>query len=200
MAKAPVPGQVKMRLVPALGAVGSAVFQARLIAHAVNTACEAEIGPVTLWASPDESHPAFQDAIARQSISLARQPEGDLGVRMLAAISANFPALVIGTDCPALTADHLRLAAATLHAGVDAVVLPAEDGGYVLIGMRRPQPALFADMPWGSDNVMLETRRRLVNLGLSWREPVRLWDVDRPEDLPRLREAGFDALLPRRPA
>ena len=81
---------------------------------------------------------------------------------MLAAIAAaNGPALVIGTDCPALTSDHLRTAADILRGGTDAVVIPAEDGGYVLIGMRAPEPALFSDMRWSTPDVMDETRRRL---------------------------------------
>ena len=116
---------------------------------------------------------------------------------MLAALAAaNGPALLIGTDCPALTADHLRAAADVLRAGSDAVLIPAEDGGYVLIGARVPHPALFDAMPWGTAGVMAETRRRLVALGLSWREPATLWDVDVPADLERLRVAGWQDLIP----
>ena len=74
-----------------------------------------------------------------------------------------------------------------LRGGTDAVVFPAEDGGYVLIGTRRPEPALFSDMRWSTPGVMDETRRRLRQLGLTWQEPVTLWDVDLPEDLDRLR-------------
>jgi glycosyltransferase A (GT-A) superfamily protein (DUF2064 family) len=102
---------------------------------------------------------------------------------------------VVGTDCPALTPYHLRTAAAHLRNGVDAVLIPAEDGGYALIGIQMPQPALFAGIAWGADTVAAETRRRLARLGLSWREPARLWDVDRPEDLARMQTAGFGDLL-----
>ena len=76
------------------------------------------------------------------------------------------------------------------------MIIPAEDGGYVLIGLRRPQPALFADVPWGSETVMTETRRRAEKLGLAVRELAALWDVDLPEDLERLRKAGLGELLP----
>jgi rSAM/selenodomain-associated transferase 1 len=200
LAKAPLPGQVKTRLEPMLGAIGAAVLQSRLIDHAVQTACAAAVGPVTLWTSPDESHPVFREAEARHGVALARQCEGDLGARMHAAISAKFPAVVIGTDCPALKPDHLRLAAAALRAQVDAVVIPADDGGYVLIGLQRPQAKVFTGISWGDESVMRDTRRRFNDLGLSWREPARLWDVDRPEDLERMREAGFQALLPLRPS
>src|SRR5262249_44663727 len=129
-------------------------------------------------------------------VTLARQPDGDLGVRMLAAVeAARGPVIVIGTDCPALQPAHLRAAAEALAGGVDAVVVPVEDGGYALIGMREPQPALFAAMPWSTAGVMPETRRRLTRLSLSWREPARLWDVDLPEDVERMKREGLAALM-----
>src|SRR5262249_61439603 len=78
-----------------------------------------------------------------------------------------------------------------LRSGSDVVVIPAEDGGYVLIGSRRPQPELFAPMAWGTDTVMAETRARLARSGLTWRELPTLWDVDRPEDLARLHDVWF---------
>jgi uncharacterized protein len=195
LAKAPVPGFAKTRLAPALGAARAAALQARFLERAVATACSAQIGPVSVWAAPDPDHPAFQPLTAF-GVALLRQPDGDLGLRMLAALAAaRGPALVIGTDCPALTPAHLRAAADALAGGVDVVVVPVEDGGYALIGMREPQPQLFTDMPWSTAGVMAETRRRLARLGLSWREPARLWDVDGPEDLSRLERAGLASLL-----
>ena len=192
LAKAPIPGFAKTRLIPALGEAGAATLQARLTERAVATAMAADTGPVTLWAAPDQRHPSFAQLAERFALALACQHDGDLGDRMLAALAgADGPALVIGTDCPALTAGHLRAAADVLRAGADAVLIPAEDGGYVLIGARAPYPALFRDMPWGTADVMGETRRRLVALGLSWREPAILWDVDVPADLERLRAAGW---------
>lgn len=196
LAKAPLPGLAKTRLAPALGADGAAALQARLIERAVETARLADVGPVTLWAAPDQDHPAFQTLAALFGVTLARQPDGDLGVRMLAALTATQgAAIVIGTDCPALQPAHLRAAAEALAGGVDAVVVPVEDGGYALIGTREPQPALFADMPWSTAGVMAETRRRLTHLSLSWREPARLWDVDLPEDVERLKREGLAALM-----
>ena len=116
---------------------------------------------------------------------------------MLAALAAaTGPALVIGTDCPALTSEHLRAAADVLRRGTDVVVLPAEDGGYVLIGMRVPQPALFSDMRWSTPRVMDETRHRLRAFGLTWQEPVTLWDSDLPEDIERLPAIGMQHLIP----
>jgi rSAM/selenodomain-associated transferase 1 len=183
LAKAPVAGLAKTRLIPALGAEGAAALQARLIAHTIEVAHAA--GNVTLWVTPDERHPAFRNLPS--DVSVKRQPEGDLGARMLAAAQAvDGPVLIVGTDCPALTAAHLKAATAVLHQGNDAVVIPADDGGYVLIGMNLPQPALFENMQWSTPAVMEETRRRLRAAYLGWREPARLWDVDEPADLERL--------------
>jgi rSAM/selenodomain-associated transferase 1 len=197
LAKAPIPGLAKTRLVPALGIDGAARLQARLIERAVETACRAGIGPVTVWATPDASHPAFQALHARFVLAFSRQRDGDLGARMLAAMAAaGGPALVIGSDCPALTPDHLHRAADVLRRAAEVVVFPAEDGGYVLIGARKPLPALFSDMRWGTNLVMAETRRRLMTLGLAWCEPATLWDVDVPDDLARMRLAGMDDLIP----
>jgi len=192
LAKAPIAGIAKTRLIPALGPDGAARLQERLLAIAVETALQ--VGTVTLWAAPDASHPAFRQFAPR--VRLACQPAGDLGARMLKAIAAaGCPVLVIGTDCPALTVDHLRRSADLLHDGIDVVVNPAEDGGYVLIGMRTPEPRLFADMAWSTPNVMMETRRRLACLNLSWREPARLWDVDVPQDLQRMQAENLAHLL-----
>ena len=197
LAKAPLPGFAKTRLIPALGAEGAALLQARLVEHSVATACAARIGPVTLWGAPDESHPLFQAIGARLGVALARQGGGDLGERMLAAVAAaDMPVLVIGTDCPALTADHLRMAADVLRSGANAAIIPVEDGGYALIGLRAPAPTLFSAMHWSVPSVMEETRRRLRDLGMAWQEPVTLWDLDLPEDIERLRQIGLHDLIP----
>lgn len=196
LAKAPIPGFAKTRLIPALGEDGAASLQARLIERAVTTACSAESGPVTLWATPDASDPVFARMRSRFQLELACQVDGDLGARMLAAIAAaSAPTLVIGTDSPALTRDHLREAAGILRADIDVVIFPAEDGGYALIGMREPHPALFTDMRWSVAGVMAETRRRLRQCGLTWQEPVTLWDVDTAADLERLRAIGLAELI-----
>jgi hypothetical protein len=197
LAKAPLPGLAKTRLAAALGDEGAADLQARFIARTATTAQSAAVGPVTLWAEPDLHHPVFQTMAALCDVALAIQPEGDLGARMIAAVeAAHGPAIVVGTDCPTLTPEHLRAAALALLDGVDVVIVPVEDGGYGLIGMQRPEPALFQGMIWSTPLVMAETRRRLTRLGLSWREPARLWDVDWPADLDRLAGAGLGNLMP----
>jgi len=182
-AKAPIPGFAKTRLIPAIGAHAAAVLQERLTERAVATAREAELGPVTLWCAPDVTHRSFRDL----GVALTPQPAGDLGARMLAAFEAR-PTLVIGTDCPALTAAHLNDAAAALETH-DVVLIPAEDGGYVLIGARAPHPSLFTDMRWSVPSVLSETRTRIAARGLTSFELPPLWDVDTEDDLACMEHA-----------
>jgi hypothetical protein len=191
LAKAPIPGLAKTRLIPSIGAHAAAVLQERLTEHTVETALAAAIGPVTLWCAPDPSHPSFHALVARHAMMLKRQPAGDLGARMLAAMAAGgCPALVIGTDCPALTAAHLRAAANALG-DAEVVLIPAEDGGYVLIGARAAHPKLFTGIAWGSATVLAETRAHISALGLTSAELAPLWDVDSEADLAR-----FERLFP----
>jgi glycosyltransferase A (GT-A) superfamily protein (DUF2064 family) len=105
---------------------------------------------------------------------------------MFRALVQELPALIMGSDCISLCPADIREAAAALERGADAVLGPAEDGGYVLLGLARASPALFNGIAWGGDRVLVDTRTRLRQLGWRWHElPVR-WDVDRPEDLARL--------------
>jgi len=187
MAKAPIPGAVKTRLIPTIGAHAAAVLQERLTEHAIATALAADVGPVTLWCSPDATHSTFLKLVMQQRIILKRQPEGDLGARMLAATAAGSgPVLVIGTDCPSLTELHLRGAANALREGNEIVIIPAEDGGYVLIGTRTPQPAIFADIAWGTNTVLADTRTRVIEQRLMLTEQPPLWDVDTEAEYARL--------------
>lgn len=187
LAKAPVPGLAKTRLIPTIGAHAAAVLQERLTERAVATALAADVGPVTIWCAPDGTHNSFLKLVARSRITLRRQPEGDIGARMLAATATGSgPTLVIGTDCPALTEVHLRGAANALRNGTDVILIPAEDGGYVLIGTRSAQPPLFAGIAWGTKTVLAETRTRIIQQRLILTEQPPLWDVDTENDLARL--------------
>jgi rSAM/selenodomain-associated transferase 1 len=193
LAKAPVPGYAKTRLVPLLGPERAARLQQKLIERALATAVAAGIGPVTLWCAPDDAHPFFREAAGRHGVVLAVQPEGDLGARMLAAFRAR-PAgaalVLIGADCPALGPHDLK-EAAELLAEADVVIAPAEDGGYGLIAMRRPIPELFEGMPWGTGDVARLTRERAGGGGLRLRELRTIWDVDTASDFARLGAADL---------
>jgi len=188
LAKAPIPGLSKTRLMPHLGAEGAAALQAWLLQRAVATALAADIGPVSLWCTPDTGHPDFARCARQGPITVRQQPAGDLGERMHLAIAespSTAGTLVIGTDCPRLDAAHLQKAASAL-AEHDAVLTPAEDGGYVLIGMREASYLAFADIAWSTEHVLIQTRQRLAGIGWRWAEFESFWDVDRKEDFERL--------------
>jgi len=194
LARAPVPGAAKTRLAPRLGAEGAATLQRRLTLRTLATATGAAVGPVSLFCAPDCSHPFFDESRQRFGIPLREQCAGDVGARMLHACATllhdHGRVLLVGTDCPALTPDRLAQAAALLDEH-EAVVWPVEDGGYVLIALRRAAPELFAGVDWGTPQVMAQTRERLRQLGWRWAEPAPLWDVDRPEDYDRLVDSGL---------
>jgi rSAM/selenodomain-associated transferase 1 len=189
MARAPVAGRAKTRLAPLLGAAGAARAHRQLLLRTLQTVQRRGL-PLQLWCEPSARHRFFR-ALARVSACTALdQPAGDLGQRMHAAFAAharhsNAPLLLIGTDCPALDPQHLRQAAQRLLDTDEAVFTPTEDGGYVLVGLRRPQPALFEAIDWGTDQVMAQTRTRLTQLGLRCSEMPVLWDVDEPADWQR---------------
>lgn len=194
-ARAPVAGAAKTRLIPLLGDQGAAALHAQLIHRALATARAATPDRLALWCAPDDNDPFLQAAASQHGATLHAQQGADLGARMAHAFTATLQqdtqALCIGADCPVLTAQHLQDAAAALHAGNDAVFVPAEDGGYVLVGLARPAPQLFAGVAWGESTVMAQTRERLRESGLRWRELETLWDVDRPEDYRRLQQSGL---------
>lgn len=190
-ARAPAPGRVKTRLVPLLGEKAAARLHAKLVERALKTAQAAGFSHVELYCSPGIKDEFFRKMQSRFDIRLRSQGRGNLGERMYRALRRHPGAVLIGSDCPALRPADLRAAARALRAGADAVLSPAEDGGYALIGVRRAARGLFKDIGWGSARVLEQTRRRLRRLGWRWRELRTVWDVDRPEDVARLRASGL---------
>ncbi len=190
MAKAPVPGQAKTRLAPLLGDAGAARAQRGFILRTLATARQASTGALTLHGAPDVEHRLFQWLAQRHGVARIPQAAGDIGERMAAVMVAHFnehprqPLLIVGTDCPVLTPEHLQQAADALQTH-DAVLIPAEDGGYVLIGLRRAMPSVFQRVDWSTPRVLAQTRERLSAIGASWLELPTLWDVDDPQDWQR---------------
>lgn len=191
-AKAPEAGLVKTRLITALGPAGAARLADRLLRHAVQQALAAGLGTVDLCVSPDAGHPVFAELAASATLQVSLQGEGDLGQRMSGAfcrvLAHDRAALLIGTDAPAVDAACLRRAAAALHSH-DAVFVPAADGGYALVGLKRPAPALFDGMQWSHAQVMADTRAQLAASGLRHLELPTVHDIDRPADLTHLPAA-----------
>lgn len=188
LAKAPVAGFAKTRLIPALGPEGAAALAQKLLDHTVAQAVAAGLGEVRLLGAPDASHPALQRHAGQ--VQLGAQADGDLGRRMHRALddalACHSLALLVGTDAPALDHHMIRQAAQVL-AQHDAVFVPALDGGYALVGLRgRSRPELFEAMTWSTDQVMAETRQRLTRSGLRWAELAAVGDIDEPGDLRHL--------------
>ena len=193
-AKAPIAGYAKTRLIPSLGAERAAELQACLFQRTMQTALASPLRPIALWCAPDCDHPIFQSAGQKYGFATHIQAGDDLGKRMFNAfeeLTRQSPALLIGTDCPILSADYLVRCAASLVGGADAAFIPAEDGGYALIGLKKPVWRLFEDMPWGTADVMRLTRDRLREEHLSAFETDQLWDVDTPADYDRAKSAGL---------
>ena len=176
-ARWPEAGKAKTRLIPALGADGAADLHRRLTERTVTTIHAAGLPCEVRSTGADPQ--AFRDWLG-PAVTIVDQGEGDLGQR-LARAAADVPVLLLGADIPGLEPDHLCAAAAAL-ATAAAVIGPAEDGGYWLLGLSAPAPQVFENIAWGTETVFAETVARLDP------PPVvlaRLADLDRPEDLAR---------------
>jgi hypothetical protein len=178
-AKQPLPGRVKTRLIPALGAEGAARLAAAMLDRTIEEALATGL-PVELCGDPDAA--GWYEGPAEPGA----QGEGDLGERLARAarraIAGGDNVLLIGADCPSLDRHRLRAAARALESH-HAVLHPAADGGYVLLGLGRFDASLFDAMPWSTAGVAAETVARIAALGwsLDLRETLR--DVDEPADL-----------------
>lgn len=191
-AKAPVPGQVKTRLVGDVSAEEAARIHARLIQHTLKKVCSSNLCPVELWCAPDNRAPFFRECAQKFDIELYSQIGDGLGERMYHALcqanQRNHNAILIGSDCPGLSSVDMGASLEALKLGKQAVLGTAEDGGYVLIGTSQAHPMVFSNIRWGGDQVTETTRRRFRQLEWDWWESGPFWDVDRPQDLHRLIE------------
>lgn len=188
-AKAPLAGLAKTRLIPALGQQGAAELAQRLLRHTLREALAAQVGPVELCVAPSTDHPIWPTLAIPMSVPLTEQGEGDLGERMARAarrvLDAGESVVLMGTDCPQLDAAQLQQAASALqHA--HATLLPAFDGGYVLLGLNQFDASVFSGIAWSTDRVAGTTLQRLEQL--NWRVHIgpTLHDIDEPSDLPWL--------------
>lgn len=189
--KAPVPGQVKTRLSPPLTAAQAAGIHIELSETTLKRATQDRLCPVQLWCAPSIDDDFFSASAAAYGLALRQQQGSDLGERMHrafeSALATYSHALLMGCDCPSLTGADLKQAVTALRQDHDLVLAPAEDGGYVMIGLNRPCPELFTDMPWGTSQVLEQTRARIKQLHFRHHELEEQWDVDTVEDLARYR-------------
>ncbi|MDP2869386.1 TIGR04282 family arsenosugar biosynthesis glycosyltransferase [Methyloversatilis sp.] len=193
-ARAPEAGRTKTRLIPLLGADGAARISAQLTQRALRVAVDAAIGPVELWCAPDCSHDFFERCRDRYGVSLHAQSGGDIGARMAQAfddvLRRHARAVLIGADAVSLQPADLRAADVALRSR-DAVFAPAEDGGYLLVGLRVRQAAVFEGIAWGSAGVWSQTLAVIDRLGLHAQTLATGYDLDRPDDYRRAVAEGL---------
>jgi rSAM/selenodomain-associated transferase 1 len=192
-ARAPVPGRVKTRLLERLTADGAAELYRAFLEDAAYAYLAPAQWESVLCAEPSPLDPRLEPLFPDPWRGEA-QEGSDLGDRLRRAFAREFargaPAvLAVGSDHPALPRGRLVEAFAGLAAGTRAVVVPAEDGGYCAIGLAAGVPAdeVFREVPWSTPNVLAATLERLKGLGVRPRLLPFGYDVDRPEDVDRLR-------------
>lgn len=204
MAKAPVAGFAKTRLIPLLGAVGAARLHAEMVERTLATCRGVLAGGVTLFVTGDGAERYWHECRQTYALPVVEQQGHSLGDRMHHALGVLLErasaALVVGTDCPALHADHLRQAARSLR-GRSMVFIPALDGGYVLVGATERCAPAFSEIAWGTAAVMGQTRDALRALGWhagkEWAELDALADLDEPADyFDALRAGGVSPIRP----
>lgn len=190
-ARAPVAGEVKTRLAAHIGKQAAASVYQQLLCATLDMASASGLAAVELHVASQPGHPLFKSLADRWPLEIRLQQGVDLGQRMYHALQSALRqaafAVLIGTDCPEMNAAYLQRACQLLDDGSAVVLGPADDGGYVLIGVRSCDERLFRAIPWGSDRVLQLTRERLQALQLRYTELDSLWDLDRPEDLRRWR-------------
>jgi len=190
MTRLPQAGQTKTRLIPALGAEGSAALHDRLARHTIGRAkafCSNQKYRLIIRIAGG-SAAAAQEWLGEPEIEYAEQSPGTLGDRLIEASESAFGAgaelvLVIGTDCPSINQSTYTQALEQLETR-DLILGPAEDGGYYLIGFKQHSPALFQNINWSTETVLKETKNVAKKLGLSVGLGETFPDVDIPEDLP----------------
>ncbi|MGV0033942.1 MAG: TIGR04282 family arsenosugar biosynthesis glycosyltransferase [Candidatus Azotimanducaceae bacterium WSBS_2022_MAG_OTU7] len=184
--KAPVPGEVKTRLVPKLGEQAALDLYLEMLQRLLSALMGTSFA-LELWITPTTGHTFFEEyPVAR------RQQSGtDLGARMSNALNdgltRHHKVLLVGTDLPLIDASYINLAVECLGKN-DAVLGPAEDGGYGLIGVSENLPGIFSNIDWGTDQVLSQTCIQLNQRQLIYGMLPLIWDVDRPGDLPRYRD------------
>jgi rSAM/selenodomain-associated transferase 1 len=186
--KAPVAGQVKTRLVPHITAEQAAKLHEEFTHDRLQMCTAAKLCDFELWCSPDKRHPFFVNCQQRYGIKLHTQSGSDLGERMSGALKAALShykkIIIIGTDAPELDINTIATAIEQLDIA-DIVLVPAADGGYVLLGASIHDENLLSNIPWGTENVLSATLGNIERLGLKSHLLAESWDVDRPEDLER---------------
>jgi len=189
--KSPVCGQVKTRLLPVLTEKQAYDTHIHLMQHCLSQT-QGHDWQRQLWAT-DTSHPYIKEIAYRSEMTLYEQQGENLGERMAFAARESLGGfkyvVIIGTDCPSLDADLINEAVTKLKSGLDVVLGPAVDGGYVLVGLSLMVEKIFTNIEWGTNRVLETTRSRLEEAGMNYYELEVQRDIDRPSDLDYLQQA-----------
>lgn len=182
----PVPGRVKTRMLPALTPHQACELHCDLTRWTLAALRSVGRGPVELCVAGDPQHPFFRECADTGGVEITRQGGGDLGARMYAALAAGLErsslVILVGSDCPEIDGAYIEAAAAAL-ADREVVLGPAQDGGYVLIGVRALRREWFEGIAWGTGEVYAATVAALAASGADFAALAPLADIDRPEDL-----------------
>ena len=189
--KSPVLGEVKTRLQPDYSPQQSLTLHKKLLLNTLVLSEKLNHSDIELCCTPNRNTMFFLDCEKRFPLILTDQQGADLGERMAFAFSVALQTygkvIIIGTDCPEINEHYIEQALVALN-DHDAVIGPAADGGYVLLGLRRFTLDLFTGISWGSDSVLTQTRKVLNKLSWSYQELAIMHDIDRAEDLDRYPE------------
>ncbi len=178
--KNPIPGQVKTRIARTAGEAKAVAVYKHLLRYTQQLVQSVPGQRVVYYGdfvNPDDGWNAYDKQL---------QTSGDLGERMANAFQEQFAAgaqkvVIIGSDCLAITPDHLTRAFAALDTA-DIVIGPATDGGYYLLGMKEVRPFLFQDMPWSQPELRQLTEQAIVQHGLTVAPLDMLTDIDEWSD------------------
>ncbi|MBL4796940.1 MAG: TIGR04282 family arsenosugar biosynthesis glycosyltransferase [Oleispira sp.] len=214
LTKAPVPGLVKTRLIPALGEQAACAVYEQLLARLLGSLKQVTVSSgsgvmpsrIALWIAGDAEHEAFKPWLAlAEQVTFYQQPSGtdtgvdkdadkgkaDLGERMALAVqsslSRGYIPVLIGVDVPDLDETYLLNCLQQLR-NHDLVISPAEDGGYGLLGMKQFYAELFVNKAWSTDTVFESTKADIERLDIMAKYLPKVWDVDESADVERFRK------------
>lgn len=194
--KSPSLGKVKTRMQPVLTEEESLKLHIELSRYCLQEWSQPMICPMDIWVAGSISD--YQKALVNDSsYTFYSQVGNDLGERMEYAVATTLQSaqlsgvILVGTDCPFISNDHLKRVVEMMGQGNDAVIIPANDGGYVLLGLKLFYSELFSGIEWGGEKVYADTIKKMQKLNITYHEMDSLPDIDRPEDLPLLEPLGF---------
>lgn len=193
-AKTPIAGHAKTRLIPHLGAEGAAALAKKLLFHTCTQMSVSNVDSIELWVTPNKQIPLWQTLGDSMECQVMEQQGYELGERLSYAARSGFKRsqslIFVGTDCPSLEASIINRVIEDLHQ-YDSVMIPAMDGGYVLLAISQFDSSLFTDIPWSTEKVAERTLERMK--ALNWRcnlyPPLR--DIDTAEDLASFQESDL---------